>query len=355
MSHSHITVGILAHNEAGVIGRTIESLAAQSVFDPLPPALPDFDAEVVVVPNGCTDDTQAQAEQALDAASTSHPTMRWRVVALREAGKSRAWNELVHQIASPRTDVFVMMDADIVFGHPDTIRNCVRRLLDDAKARAVVDLPLEDFHRNARPTLLQRLSMRVSAWNLDEEPAISGQFYVSGGERMRDIWMPFGLSVEDGFLHAMVATDGFRESPDAARIVRAQDATHYYDGLTRAGELLQHETRILVGTVLNALLCWDVLHFMTPRDGPGAGRLIGQLNAEDPSWYPRMMSNQVKIRGRWAVGRAHVGRRFSSWRALPRARRLRRLPATMALSAVDLLVAWRANRVLVSGRAVGYW
>ena len=140
----HITIGILAYNESEVIARTIGSLFAQSVFN-------GRDAraqwEVVVVPNGCKDDTQARAEQALQAACAGRGDVTWRVISLERAGKSHAWNKLVHEIAAPQTDVFVMIDADIEFGHPDTLFNCVQRLHTDSHAWAVVDLPLKDFHR----------------------------------------------------------------------------------------------------------------------------------------------------------------------------------------------------------------
>ena len=64
----HITLGILAYNEGEMIGRTVRSLFEQSVFSGVAATLPDVQWEIVVVPNGCKDDTHAQAEQALQAA-----------------------------------------------------------------------------------------------------------------------------------------------------------------------------------------------------------------------------------------------------------------------------------------------
>lgn len=356
MNRLHVTVGILAYQEADTIARTIRSLADQSVFDPRGSALPNCEWEVVVVPNGCRDATQARAEEALASAASARPALRWRVVPLERAGKSNAWNELVHAIAAPHTDVFVMMDADIEFGHPDTIRNCVRRLLDDDDAWAVVDLPLKDFHRKAHPTRLERMSMRVSARRIaNEAPGISGQFYVVRAPRLRDVWMPMDLSVEDGFLYAMIVTNGFRQPPDASRVVRAADATHYFEGLTSLGAVVGHEVRILIGTVLNAYLCWDVLLFMTQRDGPGAGQLVRALNEQDPTWYRRMMNNQIAIRGPRPIRADRLWHRLRAWRRLPLMRRAVSLPSTIALSLFDALVQHRANRKLASGHGVGHW
>jgi glycosyltransferase involved in cell wall biosynthesis len=350
----HVTVGILAYNESAAIARTIASLFAQSVFNGRGA---DMQWEVVVVPNGCKDDTHIRAEQALQAACASRSGVTWRVVSLERAGKSHAWNKLVHEIAAPDTDAFVMIDADIEFGHIDTLFNCLQRLRSDTHARAVVDLPLKDFHRKDNRSLLEKLSLRASEKRVADAamPGISGQFYVMWAQRMRTIWMPLDLSVEDGFLHAMVITDNFRSAPDYTRVVRAADASHYYEGLTRVRDILNHEVRLAVGTVLNAYLCWDMLLFMTPRDGPGAGEVVRRLNAQDPTWYRRMMANQIEIRGWRAISLKYLRQRLPAWRSQPPLRRLRRLPATLALLAFEALVLWRANRKLVSGNAVGYW
>jgi glycosyltransferase involved in cell wall biosynthesis len=351
-----ITIGILAYNESASIARTIASLFEQSVFNRGHGHDSDLQWEVVVVPNGCTDDTHTRAGVALQAACASRADVGWRVVSLERAGKSHAWNKLVHEIAAADTDIFVMIDADIEFGHIDTLINCVQRLRSDAHAWAVVDLPLKDFHRKPRHSLIETLSLRASKVRVDDAaPGIAGSFYVMAAQRMRGIWMPIDLSVEDGFLYAMVITDNFRQAPDYSRVVRAADASHYYEGLTRVRDIVNHEVRMAIGTVLNAFLCWDVLLFMTPRDGPGAGETIRVLNEQDPAWYRRMMANQIEIRGRWAVRTTMLWRHLTGWWALPLARRLVKLPATLALSAFDAFVLMRANRKLVSGQAVGYW
>jgi hypothetical protein len=173
--------------------------------------------------------------------------------------------------------------------------------------------------------------------------------------RMRSIWMPLDLSVEDGFLHAMVITDNFRQVPDYSRVVRAADASHYYEGLTRWRDIVEHEVRLTVGWALNCFLCWDVLLFMTSRHGPGAGELVRRLNAQDPAWYRRMMANQIEIRGHWVIRTNQLWRRLPGWWALPPGRRMVNLPAALAWTVFDWIVMWQVNRKLVSGHAIGYW
>ncbi len=354
----HVTIGILAYNESEVIARTISSLFEQSVFSGHGLTLPDVQWDIVVVPNGCKDDTHQRAEQALQAscALSKSAKVSHRVISLERAGKSHAWNKLVHELAAPATDAFLMIDADIEFGHPDTVANCVQRLRSDAHAWSVVDLPLKRFSADADDSYIAKLSMGVSTTRLAiGPPGISGQFYVMAATRMRSVWMPVDLSVEDGFLHAMVITDNFRQEPDYSRVVRADNASHYYEGLSRLRDIVNHEVRITIGTVLNAYLCWDVLLFMTPRDGPGAGDVVRKLNALDPDWYRRMMENQIAIRGSWPIRLKEFWRRLPGWWALPLTQRLGKLPSMLLLSVFDAYVMWQVQRRLVSGRAVSYW
>jgi glycosyltransferase involved in cell wall biosynthesis len=350
-----ITIGVLAHNEEKNLGATLSSLLQQSVFVRSTELIANW--RIVVVPNGCTDRTAEVASRTLSAGVSQvvTPDVDFVVESLSQPGKSRAWNELIHRIADPLTDVFVLMDADIQFCHPDTLLNCVQRLLQDSHVRAVVDLPMKDFTRKPKMSLLERLSARTSTNNLKAAPGISGQFYCARGEALRKVWMPIGLSVEDGFLAAMVTTDGFREPPDTSRIVRAENASHYFEGLTRLREIIQHEVRIVIGSVLNCHLCWDTLLFLTPRSGTGAGPVLRALNEAQPDWYARMMTNMIANRGRWAIPPGWVYHRFIGWREDRFIDRLRGFPRRLLVLMFDVLVYWLANRKLRSGRAVGYW
>lgn len=353
-----ITIGILARNEAGNIGETIRSLLSQSVF-----STHDSDAgahdrwRIVVVANGCTDDTAQQANDALQAAcgTSRAKTVDYEVVSLQRPGKSHAWNEFIHRIAPPETDVFILTDADIEFGHPGTIANSIKTLLSDPGALIVVDRPLKDFTRKANPNLLERFSIQASQSSEQEPPGIAGSFYCARSSTLRNIWMPIGLSVEDGFLAAMITSNFFQGEPDPSRIVRAPDATHYFKGLSNIREIVMHEVRLVIGSLLNCFLCWDALLFLTPANGAGAGPTIRDLNQSKPDWYPRMMANEIRARGYWVIPAAMVFRRWSSWWRQPWTQRVTRLPLTIAAFAFDLVVMGVANWRMVSGRAAGFW
>jgi glycosyltransferase involved in cell wall biosynthesis len=343
-----VSIGILARNEAPRIARTLRSLFAQSVFH-APAAAP---WELVVVANGCTDETAAVARGALQERPRA---LDARVIELAQPGKSNAWNRYVHELSRRDAAVIVMLDADIEFGHADTLRNSLAELASNRAADVVVDQPLNSIARKPQKSLLERLRLRLARqWN-EGPPAIAGSFYCARATVLRAIWMPAGLPAEDGFLTSMVTTDLLRARGDARKVARAKDATHYYEATAGISRTFRHELRIAVGTALNCYLLWDFLAHATDPRGPGAGELIRSRLAQDPDWYRKFIDGEIASRGWWVLPRGMLFRRFAALRDGPLAGRLARLPSVLALFAFDLAVCVAANNRLKKHAAVGYW
>ena len=352
-----ISIGMLAYNEAGGIGKTIASLLAQSVFHAGATAAAVSEWEIVVVPNGCTDNTASAADEALRSAiaALTGVNVGHSVRVLTQGGKSNAWNHYIHEMSRKDADVIVMIDTDIEFGHPDTILNCLAELRSNAHAKVVVDLPLKDFVKKTQLTWIEKLSARSSNVQLERTVGIAGSFYCASADTLRQVWMPPGLSGEDGFLKGMIVTDLFRSEPDMRRVVRAANASHYYEGLTSLRGIFHHELRMVIGTCLNCYFMWDFLKFATDPQGPGAGVLIRSQLAADPTWYRRTIENQIRNRGWFVIPRDMVFRRFTSLRGLGVIRALRRLPLALTGTLLDIPTYWLANRKLRSGQALGFW
>jgi glycosyltransferase involved in cell wall biosynthesis len=352
-----VSIGMLAYNEAGDIAKTIASLLAQSVFHAGASAATVSEWEIVVVPNGCIDDTARVADEALQAglAALTGVRVAHSIRVLTQGGKSNAWNHYIHELSRRDADAIVMMDADIEFGHVDTILNCLAELRSNAHAQVVVDLPLKDFVKKPKLSWIERISMRTSNAKPTGSVAISGQFYCAAAETLRQIWMPIGLSGEDGFLRSMVITDLFRREADVRRVARVANASHYYEGLADLRGIFHHELRMVIGTALNCYFTWDFLLFATEPNGPGAGVLIRDRLAADPDWYRRLIENQIRNHGWFVLPRGMLWRRFASLRGIGWRRILRRLPLALAGTLLDIPVFWAANRRLRSGRALGFW
>lgn len=352
-----ISIGILAWNEEGVIASTLDSLFEQDVFSD-PEILPDASWEVVVVPNGCADQTARAATQAL---SDLLPKIAegGRVAAsvkeLPVAGKSNAWNHYVHEFSSRDAELLILVDADIEFAGSATVANTVKALLDDPTAVVAVDLPLKDAVKKTKRSFLESVSIAASKAEVTGNPVIAGSFYCARAEVMREIWLPPGLAVEDGFLTAMILTDCFRANGNSARIIRAPDAAHYFETLTSLRAIFQHEVRLVVGTALNCYLAWDFLLFATDSNGAGAGALIRCKTTQDTLWYKRLIDNAVRNHGYWVLPRGMLLRRFAKLSSTAGRITLTRIVISLLGFLVDLPVFLVANHKLKSGKAIGYW
>jgi glycosyltransferase involved in cell wall biosynthesis len=351
-----ITLGILAYNEAGNIEKTLRSLFLQSCFVEKNTIESNFDWHVLIVPNGCSDNTAAISESILkDIQAKSSVKFTYSVQSIQKPGKSNAWNHLIHDFAKEDTDIFVLMDADIEFSNLDTILNCLKTFESNASAQVVVDTPIKQFDSNKNWSLIKQISSKSSDVYNEGAVGICGQFYCARSAALKDIYMPNGLSVEDGFLLAMVLTDSFRREADLSRVVCAKNASHYYEGLTKISDIVKHEVRIVIGTALNCFLCWDSLMFLTDKNGGGAGKLISELNQKTPNWYQNFMQNAIANKGLWALPRGMLFRRFSHLSGLPILKKILRLPIACVAFCFDLIVFMIANKKLKNGSSIGYW
>jgi glycosyltransferase involved in cell wall biosynthesis len=157
-----ISIGILAYNEAGSIGKTLHSLFGQSVFvDPDE----DDEIEIIIVPNGCTDDTADVARIVLaDLVTRSQLTrVKYAVCEVAEPGKTNAWNRYVHQFSDPHAKYLLLMDADIEFLGDRTVRNTIDELERNPRANLAVDTPTKDIVLKPNKNWIEKLSLSVSA------------------------------------------------------------------------------------------------------------------------------------------------------------------------------------------------
>lgn len=348
-----LTIGMLAHNEAAVIRRTIASLARQSIFDPACAAVVGLDAiEVLVVPNGCSDDTAGIARDAL-ALLLPHVAAAVRV--LEQGGKANAWNRFVHELARPDATLLTLMDADIEFGSDDVLERLVRRLGEDPRRDVTSDRAVKDY-RGKRLTLFNRLSRRVSAQggggNGDGNGGLCGQLYCARADVLRQIWLPLGLPVEDGFLAAMLGSDGFTLPQGRDAIAGVPEAWHYYEPLTQPMAFIRHEARIIVGSVINARLF--ALMWEAGKTGH-AGDYVRRRNAEDPRWVEGVCEEIRRERGRWLVPSAFVWWRLAPLRQQPARRLLARAPVAVAATLAAVPAVLQANAILRRPAASRHW
>ncbi|MFN0058400.1 MAG: glycosyltransferase family 2 protein [Planctomycetota bacterium] len=345
-----VSIGVLAHNEEVNIPATLRSLLAQSIV-----ARDDasYDVEIIVVPNGCRDRTAAVAAELLGAAALPRGR-RFQVRELTQPGKSNAWNHYVHEFARADCDYFVLMDADIQFLQPDTLQQLIDALERDPIAYVSCDCPVKDVELKDSRTLMEALSLRISGDSSAVRPAeICGQLYCARASMLRRISLPKGITIEDGFLRALLVTELFTQQENLRRVTRVMTASHVFESYVRVSILLKHEANVILGTLVNSFV-YDWL-WRESRPDRDAGALLHARNRENPEWLKDHVAEHVRKRGWWVVPWPLVFRRWIRLRQKGVVKGVLHAPITMVAFLADFAACVRVNRLLHSRAAVGSW
>jgi glycosyltransferase involved in cell wall biosynthesis len=331
-----VALCILAKNEGTKIGKTLESLARQTVL-----ADPSHDVELHIVANGCTDDTVDAARRALPSMVGSH--VKTHLHDLNPGGKSRAWNRAVHELVGPRADAIVFIDADIVFVDEKVISELLITLRSDPSLAVCTGYPVKDLSAKAHKTALDRFSLAVSD-RTRHVGAICGQLYAITVSCAREIWLPDETPGEDGFLNAMVTTEGFTEPSDWSRIATMARPSHYYEAFRPLG-FVKHERRMIVGTMINR---WIFEHLRSLHLQEPAGRLIAKWNETNPDWVERI-TRQNAANEVWLIPNAILFGRFKNLEAHSKWGNVIQLAQAVAATVLTIVPAitanWRLKRV----------
>jgi len=328
-----VDIGVFAHNEGDGIAAMVARLLAQD--------LSGLEARVVVLANGCTDDTVTRARAA-----------GAEVVDLAAGGKSRTWNRFVHDLSRPEAEVLVFVDADIEFTAPDSLKRLALGLAARPALWVLNSQPFKDIV--ARPQDLSLLDKIIAsaAGGLDDwKTAICGQFYAMPAARARSLHLPIGLPVEDGFLRAMVLTDALTRPEDFSRIDGLEGLSHLYGSERHLSALIRHQIRIVIGSALNFAA------FDTLRALPQAARRPALMQAAaDEGWLSRAARAHLP---RWPFGFVPVHfltKRLARAAASPtQFLRPKRMILLILGFGFDLIVYVLAQYRMARGAGVGFW
>jgi glycosyltransferase involved in cell wall biosynthesis len=282
-----ICLGILAYNEERNIARTLEDILCQDIWEN---GL--FTGRLHVVVNGSRDRTAEIAREVLESFSG---TVSSEVHELTRAGKANAWNEFVHRLSEPDTDLFFFADADIRLPQADALTRMAQTLMDCPKAVACVDIPRKDFSGVRMNALERRLSGSASELAVKGPPKLCGQLYTARAEALRSFWLPEPLLVEDGLIKAMLVTRNFSEPECLDRLVRADGVYHLYQPEVGLKNFYRHEKRILIGSLCNFRL-FDLLRGVVEQGGD-AGNWLKDKQSTDPDWFRRELEESFSRPG----------------------------------------------------------
>jgi hypothetical protein len=273
-----------------------------------------------------------------------------RVVDVPQRGKANAWNLFVHELSSRSTQCLLVMDADIVFSTTATLWNMFQTLFQTPDAVVVVDQPQKDVSLRPRKSLMDYVSLATSSMTLSESAQLTGQLYGIRARQAHLIYLPRDVMVEDGFIKALVCTDGLMTAPNPRRIVRAPNAGHVFEAYRSPAAVIRNQKRQIIGqTMLHVLLDKEMKEVMA-RDHRGVATLLKERDELDPVWLRRIVNTHVrKTRYFWQLFPGLLTFRWKRWAKLDPARRVRYLPAALAGFCVTLMSSWLAWRFLRRG------
>lgn len=349
-----ISIGILAWNEAKTIGKTICSLFQQTLISPQTAF--ESSLEIICIPNGCTDDTAQVAHKFFDSClaerPVSSPPITCRVVEIPEAGKSNAWNQYVHEASSDDADYLFLMDADIWFNNKNTLLRMLEALQTHPHARVAVDIPVKDIEHKKSKTSLDKLSLSLSTSLQNEFPTICGQLYCGKASCLRSIWLPRGITIEDGFLTKMIWTDELQIPNDYERIIRAAGACHLFEAYTTLRDILLHQRSIALGSAVNTV-AYEYLK--KQRGTGGAGPLIQKLNTADPAWLEKITARYLADRQDLFRMRFLSSPRFQRYAKKRGLNRIKNLPVLLTGVFMDNLVNLTARHFVRKKNDLHTW
>ena len=344
VSESVLRIGIiiLCKDEAGRISQCLASLAQQTLLGR------DHAIEVLVVPNGCSDNTAEIAEQSRPVFD-GMDGVRFRVEELAQGGKSRSWNTAVHELSDQSNDILIFLDGDIELAHDRVIEDLLAILLADPAISVVSGKPIKDTARKEQQSLVERLSLAASQ-KTSYSNVINGSCYIARAEVLREIWLPNDLPGEDGFLNAIVTTEGFTLSEPIENVRQPEVPTHFYAAESIRG-FFHHEQRMMVGTLINR---WLIEHFQQLDLGHHVGSWIRERNEANPRWVDEIVNEQVEGKG-WVIPKGLVISRLVKRRNQSRRMWVTSLPIRVLAFAASLPSVLRANQVIRSRSASSYW
>lgn len=341
-----LDIGIFAHDEAGQIGQLIADLGRQEIF-----AGEEPDLRVLILANGCTDATVPEARAAI-AALPPAIAARFEVIDLPQGGKSRTGHRFIHEFSRPDADILGFMDADIRLPRTDTLRLMAEAMAARPELRVFTSRPVKDVvHHKLKTGLAGRLIAAGGEGLTDWRKSIAGSLFFLRTPTARRIGLPAGLPVEDGFFRAMVLTDLLSGPEDLSRIDGDPEVFHIYESLRTVGELLHHQTRLVIGSAVNAALYGRIR-----REAPTEARAHALLMraAADEGWLARTLSEELPRRPHGYVPAAFLVNRWRHWRSHGR-RSPKALAMLAAGMAMDAVVWLRASYKMLRGTAAGHW
>lgn len=344
-----LSIAIFAYNESDNIAKFLSDLFRQKVFSS--EFLLADKPNVFVLANGCSDDT---VEKAQSFKASIDPALQslLNIVDLPQGGKSRTWNTFVHDLCPDDTDMMLFCDGDIQLPKDDVVGNMLSLLKAAPELLVVNSWPRKDTDIDPKPMGFMAKMITAAGGGLTNyKTTICGQLYMARASAIREISMPIGLPVEDGFVKAMLLTKLFSASENMKGITGSEDIWHVYESIATLSDLINHQVRIVIGSAINLML-FDV--FSREKGDHAKVKQLLCESAKDESWISDKINKELPTLPHGYVPFHFVVKRIQSL-----VQQKKYTPKHILMGCIgfffDLLVYLIASYKMLRGAGSGHW
>lgn len=353
-----ISIGILAYNEESGIAQTISSILTQNLKAPSDSdSANDIRAEIVIVPNGCTDRTAEIAREVIEqlepVSDEDAGFIDARVCVIEEPGKENAWNHFVQEFSSRTADILVFTDADIKLADDRVLYNLINTLLNNEGCLVAGGNPTKHIENKDQKSAKDRLSIGATTLRKGMKGIFAGCLYCGYADTIRSLYLPTVLMGEDAFVRAMIVTEGFTHQDSPELIIRADDAKVIFESYMSPSEILRNKTRRMLELTINAIIYTKLWAESTPEKPAGA--LMRELQAQDPQWSQKLVSSTFESRGFWAVPRHQIYKQFFQLKHHSLTGKIKLFPVALATLPLNAIAVIKANRRIAKGEIRTLW
>lgn len=341
-----LDIGILAHNEERDLPDMLDDLCQQTLL-----ADPSVDIQIYLLANGCSDSTVVVAQAEIDRMPADIAS-RFEVIDRAEPGKSRTMNWFLRECLRREADLVMFVDSDIRLPVSSSMAHMVSEIRSRPELFVFTSRPVKDVVYNKTP--LDPVGRLIAAGReglTDYRRSIAGSLFVLRAEFARRLYIPAGLPVEDGFIRGMILTEFLSQPEDFTRIDGHHDVFHLYESVLTPGALVRHQTRIVLGSAVNA-----AMYKRMRRVAPSAPQAIALLKeaSENESWLSQMLKEELPEAPYGYIPFRFLTKRLTVFRNRPKnsLRGAVMLGPGLALDAVAW--AWASLR-MARGAGAGFW
>lgn len=338
-----IDIGVFAYNEEHNIKRIIEAIQKQDVF-----SSENYSVKVYILANGCTDNTVQIASRLIEK---SQSQQHFEVIDLKVGGKSRTWNRFVHEFSRGSADQLIFCDSDIWFTKNTIFSSLSRELSSNTNLSAMSSRPIKDLTLTKDILSFKDRLIASSGDGLNNwKTSICGQLYILKSFVARHIYLPLGLPVEDGYLRAMLLTNNMTEHESPLKISGNEDIFHIYHSERTIFALINHQTRIVIGSSINFLIFNELR-----KKNYNFSEMIelSKQNSQNEAWLPELVSSKLPtLKYGWIPWHFLFKRINYAKINLASPKRLIMLSLGVGF---DLVVYILAQYKMSRGKGVGHW